>query len=293
MRRFDNYSSQRVNHFAESLLELAGLLERKALDRSAAASVNVFITGDDARCRRIKRFGREQRVGRNRSLCLSLCLSLSLQPSATRRRKRKSRQETSLEVWSGERERDFFETDCTLGTSVYGNVWSSFEKIFDGRIRVANHVESRLGRLKSGRNWLTIVRNEVMEKQLPLREPDLGNSRKWKVCERGKLSFWGKGRRGERSHSTINADLRAVKNWWSVCRSSVRLWQLSLLSTALCRQTRSHRYDPFWIFASEYFEIFGSSISRKLIFREIRDFFQNFSKEILFSNQYCALIVRG
>lgn len=76
MRRFDNYSSQRVNHFAESLLELAGLLERKALDRSAAASVNVFITGDDARCRRIKRFGREQRVGRN-SLSLSLFISLS------------------------------------------------------------------------------------------------------------------------------------------------------------------------------------------------------------------------
>lgn len=194
MRRFDNYSSQRVNHFAESLLELAGLLERKALDRSAAASVNVFITGDDARCRRIKRFGREQRVEEpfSLSLFLSVYLFLRSRPQlSSRGRKRKSRQETSVEVWSGEREGDFFETDCTLG--VYGNVWSSFEKIFDGeeggRIRVANHVESRLGRLKSGRNWLTIVRNEVMEKQLPLREPDLGNSRKWKVCERGKLSF--------------------------------------------------------------------------------------------------------
>lgn len=82
------------------------------------------------------------------------------------------------------------------------------------RIRVANHVESRLGRLKSGRNWLTIVGNEVMEKQLPLREPDLRNSRKWKVCERGKLSFWGRGG-GEKSFrgtdSTINFDyLREV-----------------------------------------------------------------------------------
>lgn len=77
MRRFDNYSSQRVNHFAESLLELAGLLERKALDRSAAASVNVFITGDDARCRRIKRFGREQRVEEPFSLSLSSSLFIS------------------------------------------------------------------------------------------------------------------------------------------------------------------------------------------------------------------------
>lgn len=113
MRRFDNYSSQRVNHFAESLPELAGLLERKALDRSAAASANVFITGDDARCRRIKRFGREQEP-----------LSLSLYPSWSRRRERKWREETSVERSGVER----FVRD-SAHTRVYGNVWSSFEKM--------------------------------------------------------------------------------------------------------------------------------------------------------------------